>query len=93
MVELGSRATSQPINQMTSGVRGDRITYTPDLSLLPSSSLCLTTNDEYSDPALSMTTVMSDDERASLTSVHSLHASADSITSKRAEFPDQAQSL
>ena len=34
---------------------------------------------------------MSDNERASLTSIQSLHASPDSITSKPVDFPDQPQ--
>lgn len=35
---------------------------------------------------------MSGDERASLTSIQSLHASPDSITSESVEFPGQARS-
>ena len=78
---------------MTSGKSG-RNTPAPDL--FPSScqgrSCRLTANDEYSVSVFSKTTAMSDDERASLTSIQSLHASPNSITSKPAEFPHQAQS-
>lgn len=103
MIELGSRGTAgrgaeRPSIINDVGIGGKRtrgITYTPDVftSSLQGRPRCLTANDKYSDPELLRVTAMSDDERASLMSIQSLHASPDSITSKHVEFPDQTVSL
>lgn len=52
----------------------------------------LNANHKDGDPTFPSSTVMSDDDRASFTSIQSLHASPDSITSKPPEFLDQPQS-